>query len=39
MAWAIPEQDLIVCYFTQSRGGSTIGKIQQVVAEALGIRY
>jgi CubicO group peptidase (beta-lactamase class C family) len=39
MAWANPEQDLIVCYFTQSRGGSTTGKIQQVVAEALGIRY
>ena len=35
IAWAITERDVIVCYFTQSRGGSTTGQIQRVVTEAL----
>jgi CubicO group peptidase (beta-lactamase class C family) len=35
IAWAVPAQDLIVVYFTQSRGGETTGKIREMVEEAL----
>jgi len=36
LAWAVPSEDLIVLYFTQSRGGSTSGEIREVVERAVG---
>ena len=36
IAWAIPSEDLIVVYFTQSRGGNTRDEIGRVVEKAFG---
>ena len=35
LAIADPKRDLIVCYFTQSRGGRTVGRMTRLVREAL----
>jgi CubicO group peptidase (beta-lactamase class C family) len=32
-SWAFPEQDLIVCYFTQSRGGLTTIRLESTLDE------
>jgi CubicO group peptidase (beta-lactamase class C family) len=34
-AWAFPEEDLIVCYFTQSRGQLTTIRIESTIQDAL----
>jgi CubicO group peptidase (beta-lactamase class C family) len=34
-AWAFPAEDLIVCYFTQSRGQATTIRLESTVQEAL----
>ena len=34
-AWAFPEQDLIVCYFTQSRGQPTPIRLETTIQDAL----
>ncbi len=34
-AWAFPDEDLIVCYFTQSRGGATTIRIESIIQDAL----
>ncbi len=33
IAIAIPAEDLIVCYFTQSRGGRTVGRMAKIIAD------
>ena len=35
MAIAYPDEDLIICYFTQSRGGPTLGKMSSALRQAL----
>lgn len=34
-AWAFPQHDLIVCYFTQSRGQVSIARLETTIQEAL----
>jgi CubicO group peptidase (beta-lactamase class C family) len=34
-AWVFPEEDLIVCYFTQSRGGLTTIRLETTIQETL----
>jgi CubicO group peptidase (beta-lactamase class C family) len=34
-AWAFPAEDLIVCYFTQSRGGLTTLRIESTIQDTL----
>jgi len=34
-AWAFPAEDLIVCYFTQSRGQTTTIRLESTIQEAL----
>jgi CubicO group peptidase (beta-lactamase class C family) len=34
-AWAFPDEDVIVCYFTQSRGGLTTIRIESTIQETL----
>jgi CubicO group peptidase (beta-lactamase class C family) len=34
-AWAFPAEDLIVCYFTQSRGQTTMIRLESTIQEAL----
>jgi hypothetical protein len=34
-AWVFPAEDLIVCYFTQSRGGLTTIRLEATIQEAL----
>ncbi len=34
-AWAFPKEDLIVCYFTQSRGQVSIARLETTIQEAL----
>jgi CubicO group peptidase (beta-lactamase class C family) len=34
-AWAFPAEDLIVCYFTQSRGQTTTVRLETTIQEAL----
>ena len=33
-AWGFPAEDLIVCYFTQSRGGATTARLETTIQEA-----
>src|SRR5207237_8297471 len=34
-AWAFPAEDLIVCYFTQSRGQTTTIRLESTIQDAL----
>jgi CubicO group peptidase (beta-lactamase class C family) len=35
VGWAFPEQDLIICYLTQSRGGVTVIRFESIISREL----
>jgi hypothetical protein len=38
LALVFPEQDLIVCYFTQSRGGMSVFRFEELLAPLVGLK-
>ena len=37
MRWFLPERELIVCYFTQSRGGMSTFRFEELIAPLVGL--